>query len=74
MTGLRRNLEDRVNRLLEVFPVVTLLGARQAGKTPLSRRLRPDWRYVDLENAADHDLVTRDYDFFFREHPRHLII
>jgi predicted AAA+ superfamily ATPase len=36
--------------------------------------VRPDWRYVDLENAADYDLVTRDYDFFYREHPRHLII
>ena len=36
-----------------------LLGARQAGKTTLSRRVRPDWRYVDLENAADHDLVIR---------------
>ena len=74
MTGLRRNLEERVNRLLEVFPVVMLLGARQTGKTTLSRMVRPDWRYVDLENAADHDLVTRDYDFFFREHPRHVII
>ncbi len=74
MSGVRRNLEERVNRLLEVFPVVMLLGARQAGKTTLCRMVRPDWRYVDLENAADYDLVTRDYDFFFREHPRHLII
>ena len=74
MTDLRRNLEERINRLLEVFPVVMLLGARQTGKTTLSRMVRPDWRYVDLENAADHDLVTRDYDFFFREHPRHVII
>ncbi len=74
MAGIRRNLEERVNRLLDVFPVVMLLGARQAGKTTLSRMVRPDWRYVDLENAADYDLVTRDYDFFFREHPRHVII
>ena len=35
MAGLRRNLEDRVNRLLDVFPVVMLLGARQTGKTTL---------------------------------------
>ena len=74
MTGIMRNLEGRVNRLLEVFPVVMLLGARQTGKTTLSRMVRPDWRYFDLENAADYDLVTRDYDFFFREHPRHVII
>ena len=61
MTGLRRNLEDRVNRLLDVFPVVMLLGARQAGKTTLSRRVRPDWRYVDLENAKlDHYQTVSD--------------
>ena len=74
MTGLRRNLTGRVNRLLERFPVVMLVGARQAGKTTLSRMVRPGWRYFDLENAADYDLITRDYDFFFREYPRRIVI
>ena len=74
MTGLRRNLSERIDRLLEVFPVVMLVGARQAGKTTLSRMVRPGWRYFDLENAADYDLITRDYDFFFREYPRRVVI
>ena len=64
MTGLRRNLTERIDRLLGIFPVVMLVGARQAGKTTLSRMVRPGWRYFDLENAADYDLITRDYDFF----------
>ncbi|WGZ95314.1 MAG: ATP-binding protein [Candidatus Thiothrix putei] len=51
-----------------------LIGARQTGKTTLSQQLRPEWRYFDLENAADHDFLSRDYDFFFREYPRHIII
>ena len=74
MTGVRRNLTDRIDRLLGVFPVVLVVGARQAGKTTLSRMVRPGWRYFDLENAADHDLITRDYDFFFREYPRGVVI
>ena len=74
MTGVRRNLAGRIDRLLGVFPVVMLVGARQAGKTTLSRMVRPGWRYFDLENAADHDLITRDYDFFFREYPRGVVI
>ena len=74
MTGVRRNLAGRIDRLLGVFPVVLLVGARQAGKTTLSRMVRPGWRYFDLENAADHDLITRDYDFFFREYPRGVVI
>ncbi|MDQ5769699.1 ATP-binding protein [Thiothrix subterranea] len=74
MSDLKRNLETKINLLLTLFPVVLLIGARQTGKTTLSKQLRPDWRYFDLENAADHDFLSRDYDFFFREYPRHLIV
>lgn len=74
MTGLKRNLTQKIDKLLAVFPVVLLIGARQTGKTTLSKVLRPDWQYFDLENGNDHDLITRDYEFFFNEHPRHLII
>ena len=74
MTGIKRNLEQKINRLLTLFPVVMLIGARQTGKTTLSKMLRPDWKYIDLENASDFDFVSRDYDFFFSEYPQHLII
>ncbi|QQZ29848.1 ATP-binding protein [Thiothrix subterranea] len=74
MSDLKRNLDTKINLLLTLFPVVLLIGARQTGKTTLSKQLRPDWRYFDLENAADHDFLSRDYDFFFREYPRHLIV
>ena len=73
MTVVKRNLENRINLLLEVFPVVLLVGARQTGKTTLSRALRADWHYFDLENAADYDFISRDYDFLFQEYPRHVI-
>ena len=74
MTGLKRNLFRKIDKLLGVFPVVMLIGARQTGKTTLSKALRPDWHYFDLENSKDHDLISRDYDFFFDEYPRHIII
>lgn len=74
MSGLKRNLEAKITLLLTLFPVVLLIGARQTGKTTLSQQLRPDWHYFDLENATDYDFISRDYGFFFREHPRHIII
>lgn len=74
MTGLKRNLYRKIDKLLDIFPVVLLIGARQTGKTTLSQALRPEWQYFDLENSKDHDLISRDYDFFFSEYPRHLII
>lgn len=74
MTGVNRNIAPKIEKLLDVFPVVLLIGARQTGKTTLSKALRPDWQYFDLENSNDYDLISRDYDFFFTEYPRHLII
>jgi len=74
MTGIKRNLEYKINRLLEFFPVVMLISARQTGKTTLSKMLRPDWKCIDLENASDFDFLSRDYVFFFSEYPGHLII
>ena len=71
---LPRNLTDRVNRSLERFPVVVLIGSRQCGKTTLARMVRPEWRYFDLEKGSDYDFITRDFDFFFREHPERVIL
>ncbi len=74
MTDVKRNIENKLNRLLDIFPVVMLVGARQTGKTTLSRKTRPEWKYFDLEKGSDYDFITRDYDFFFSEYPGHIII
>lgn len=74
MTGISRNLENKVNKLLEFFPAVIILGVRQCGKTTLAKQLRPGWKYIDMEKGSDYERVTRDFDFFFREHPENLIL
>lgn len=74
MTGLKRNLEAKVNSLLNYFPVVIILGVRQCGKTTLAQMLRPEWRYFDLERGRDYDFITRDLEFFIKEHPHSIII
>ena len=74
MTGLKRNLEDKLDKLLTFFPAVTILGVRQGGKTTLAKMIRPQWKYFDLEKSSDYDRITNDVDFFFRENPEHLII
>lgn len=73
MTDLTRNLERKVDDLLDIFPVVLILGARQVGKTTLARNCRPQWKYFDLERGSDFDFISGDFDLFFREYPQQLI-
>ena len=42
------------------FPVVTLLGPRQSGKTTLARHAFPDYRYATLERGDLRELAERD--------------
>jgi len=49
----------RVSKLLEQFPAVLILGARQVGKTTLARLARPDFAYCDLEQPHVREAFTR---------------
>ena len=44
-----RNIEARLRHLARTFPVLTITGPRQSGKTTLCRRVFPDYDYVSLE-------------------------
>lgn len=57
---IRRTLHDHVAKLAEQFPVVTITGPRQSGKTTLTRMGFPDHAYVSLENPADRELAETD--------------
>ena len=74
MTGIKRHCEKQIKYLLKRFPAVILLGVRQCGKTHLSKSLYPKWKYFDLENSKDRNFITRDFDFFFQEYPKNLIL
>jgi len=74
MSALKRNQQKNINRLLESFPVVLILGVRQCGKSTLSKELRPDWKYFDLENSRDFDFIDSDIQFFLNENSSSIII
>jgi predicted AAA+ superfamily ATPase len=46
---LERRHAPALRRLLRSFPVVTILGPRQCGKTTFVRAALPAWTYLDLE-------------------------
>lgn len=69
-----RYLKEKIDRLLEMFPVVAIIGARQCGKSTLARQLRPEWNYYDLESPSDYQLISEDPTAFFAVHQHNLII
>ncbi len=46
---IARTLAVKLTTMARQFPVVTLTGPRQSGKTTLCRMVFPDHRYVSLE-------------------------
>ena len=74
MTCCERNLKAKCLKLLDWFPALVILGARQVGKTTLAKELGKGWSYLDLEQPEDLDRLSYDHRFFFDEHPDSLII
>ena len=62
---IKRKLERVFRQALKEYPVVTLFGPRQSGKTTLAKMCCPRFNYVNLEDQEARDLARRDYKAFF---------
>ena len=49
---IRREISDKVLEVQKYYPVTTITGPRQSGKTSLCRHLFPDYSYVNLEDLT----------------------
>jgi predicted AAA+ superfamily ATPase len=67
ITVIARVLEPRLRSLAGKFPVVTVTGPRQSGKTTLCRAVFPDKPYVSLEAPDVQDFARRDPRRFLAE-------
>lgn len=57
---IQRLLQSRLLDLATRYPILTLTGPRQSGKTTLSRMAFPDLPYVSLENPAQREFAQED--------------
>lgn len=57
---IRRTLEEQVAAAAGRYPVVTITGPRQSGKTTLTRMAFPDHPYVSLETPSERDFADQD--------------
>lgn len=57
---VRREVSSKVLEYARQYPVVTITGPRQSGKTTLCRMLFPDRPYVSLEAPEDRAFALQD--------------
>ena len=61
---LKRSISKSILKLAKKYPVLTLTGPRQSGKTTLLRNLFPDYTYVNLENLRELNFANKDPEGF----------
>lgn len=70
----KRALADFLLQVAPKYPVITLVGPRQSGKSTLSRMVFPDYTYVSLEEPDRRNMAMEDPRGFFRNFPGALIL
>lgn len=71
---IKRRIAEKLKDLMMSFPVVTIEGPRQSGKTTLARMTFPDFAYANLEEQAVRMLAERDPRGFLMQFPSPAII
>lgn len=67
MELINRQLENLLLELARQYPVITITGPRQSGKTTLVKKLFADKKYVSLENPDLREMALSDPRAFLKE-------
>ncbi len=71
---IKRTIEAEFALVRQEYPVVTITGPRQSGKTSLARKLCPEHAYASLEDPDVRKLAQEDARGFFATYPAPVII
>ena len=55
-----RKIENIIRQELKNHPIISIIGARQVGKTLLSQKLFPEKPYVNLEDTVKRSQAKED--------------
>jgi len=71
---ITREISDKVEALWGKFPVLTITGPRQSGKTTLIKSIDFDLPYVSLEDPDIREIATEDPRRFLDNYPKGIIL
>ena len=71
---IERTIETALKDMAGKYPVVTITGPRQSGKTTLCRKVFPDMAYVNLERPDIREYAVADPRGFLATYPEGAIL
>ena len=71
---IERKITPYLKTLAKFFPVVTILGPRQSGKTTLAKSVFENYSKVNLEDKTAREMAIEDPKAFFELYPPPVII
>ena len=74
MQLINRDLAKVIIEMAKMWPVISITGPRQSGKTTLSKLCFPDYEYVNLENPETFDRLKADPKAFLTNFTTGIII
>lgn len=74
MNKITRDIAKEVTAMSLVYPVVTIMGPRQSGKTTLAKMMFPKKHYVTMESPDERDFAKADPKGFLSRHQNGMII
>lgn len=69
-----RILKNELLRLSKHFPIISVSGPRQSGKTTLCKMTFPDYGYANMEDEETRALAENDLKGFLNRYPQGLVI
>ncbi|NGX56157.1 MAG: hypothetical protein K1060chlam5_00392 [Candidatus Anoxychlamydiales bacterium] len=70
----KRILTSYIQELAKKYPVITILGPRQSGKTTLVKKAFPNKPYVNMEDFDNRSLASLDPKSFMQAYPNGAIL
>ncbi len=71
---IKRTLSDKLISLSRKFPVVSIIGPRQSGKTTLTRMVFKDYDYSNLEEPEEREFALSDPKGFLKRFKEGVIL
>ena len=71
---IKRTITELALKLVDQYPVLTISGPRQSGKTTLAKAIFPEYDYVNLEHPAERDFAFNDPQGFLNKYSDKTII